>query len=167
MALALPAQTGPTEPATSASAHELTSPSPRDFDFWVGEWEVFAEGKKVGQSRIERIVDGHVIFENYAQADGYHGKSLNFYDGVLRRWRQTWVDSRGNVGEFSGVFRDGAMRFEGETHFTDGRKILRRLSLFDLGKAGVRQYSERSADGGATWQIAYDFLYRPLENSGH
>ena len=119
-------------------------------DFWAGEWDVTAQGRSVASSRIERVVGDCVVFENYAQPDGYQGRSINFYDASLGRWRQTWADSAGGAGEFTGVYRDGAMRFEGETHLADGRKIMRRMTVLKLGPGRVRQHSERSADGGKT-----------------
>jgi len=58
-------------------------PQYKQFDFWVGEWEVTAEGRKVADSSIQRIVNGCVIYENYMQPDGYLGKSFNFFDSHL------------------------------------------------------------------------------------
>jgi hypothetical protein len=137
-----------------------TRPEYRHFDFWIGEWDVTDKGKKIATSTIERGVGGCVIFENYAQLDGYTGKSINFFDAVVGKWRQTWVDSRGNVSEFVVEFTDGAMRFEGETHIASaGAKVLRRMILWSEGPDRVRQYSERSSDGGKTWTIGFDYIY--------
>lgn len=132
----------------------------KQFDFWIGEWNVQnPQGLQVGQSRIERIENGCIILENWDSGPADTGKSINFYDSNLHRWRQTWADNTGGVSEFSGVFKDGAMRFEGESHRPDGTKILRRLTFFDLSADRVRQYSEASADGGKTWKLDYDFAY--------
>jgi hypothetical protein len=135
-------------------------PEHRQFDFWVGEWEVTSQGKQIAASSIQRIVEGCVIVENYSQPNGYSGKSLSFFDAHLGKWRQTWADSAGNVSEFVGAYTENAMRFEGESHLQDGRKVLRRMTLSSLGPDRVRQYSERSTDGGKTWNVAYDFIYR-------
>lgn len=63
------------------------------------------------------------------------------------------------MSEFAGEYKDGAMRYEGETHRQSGAKVLRRMIVYDLGPDRVRQYSERSTDGGKTWGVAYDFIY--------
>lgn len=131
----------------------------RQFDFWLGNWAVRNGAKTIASSRIERGPGGCTIEEQYIQEDGYSGKSTSFYDAVLGQWRQTWVDAEGNIGEFAGSFRDGAMRFDGETHTRDGRRILRRLTLSAESTDRVRQYSEASNDGGITWHPHYDFLY--------
>ncbi|MBV9960375.1 MAG: tetratricopeptide repeat protein [Acidobacteria bacterium] len=147
-----------------AAVARLTNPCAsqmeyQQFDFWVGEWVVTSEGQTVATSSIQRIVKSCIIFENYQQADGYLGKSFNFYDAHLHRWRQTWVDVRGFVSEFSGEFKDGAMRFEGESHLADGSKVLRHMTLFKLSPDRVRQLSEVSTDDGKTWRVNYDFIY--------
>jgi tetratricopeptide (TPR) repeat protein len=146
-------------------ADRLTNPcmfqaEHRQFDFWVGEWTVQnAQGQQVGTSSIQRIENGCVILENWTAGPNATGKSINFYDATLRKWRQTWADSVGGVSEFAGEFKDSALRFEGESHTPAGTRILRRLTFFNLGPDRVRQFSEASTDGGKTWSVNYDFIY--------
>ena len=130
------------------------------FDFWLGAWDVFSEEKLIASSRIEKIVNGQIIIENYQQPDGYSGKSINYYDGHLKKWRQNWVDVNGTVGDFSGECKDNIMRFDGESHLRDGRKILRLMIVSRSSENEVRQYSERSDDDGQSWKVAYNFTYR-------
>ena len=139
-------------PCESQSQH-------RQFDYWIGEWNVKMQNAKVAESSIQRIIGGCVIYENYSQADGFTGKSFNFYDSSLKKWRQTWVDSGGNVSEFVGEFKDGSLHYEGESHRSDGSRVLRKMIFYNLGPDRVRQYSERSTDGGKTWSVAYDITY--------
>lgn len=136
----------------------------REFDFWLGEWQVTSGGQPVATSSIETILGGCVILETYVDPSGYSGKSFNFYDTHLDRWRQTWVDIAGNVSEFSGIVRDGSMNYQGETH-REGKRILRKMTVSKERPDCVRQYSEQSADGGRTWTVAYDFIYLALRRS--
>ena len=129
-------------------------------DFWLGKWDVYDRDEKVGESTIERFPGSCAILETYTQVDGYSGKSVNFYDAALKKWRQTWVDKVGTVSEFTGEPADGAMKLEGETHFRDGKTVHRRMTLSRIDDAKVRQFSERSADGGKSWATAYDFTYK-------
>jgi len=132
----------------------------KQFDFWIGEWNVQnPQGQQVGTSSIQRIEDGCVILENWTGAQGGTGRSLNFYDSSLGKWRQTWADSSGGVSEFAGVYKDNAMRFEGESHAPSGAKTIRRLTFFNLGPDRVRQFSEASYDDGKSWTVDYDFTY--------
>ncbi len=140
-------------------------PESRQFDFWIGEWDVTdTAGNKVGDSRIERILDGCVLLENWTGARGGTGKSFNLYDSATKAWKQTWCDSRGDLVEFhSGKLAGGAMVFLAESNAPAGTsgngRIARRLSFFDLGPNDVRQFAETSDDGGTTWKTEYDFHY--------
>lgn len=131
----------------------------RQFDFWIGRWDVTDKGKVIAGSVIERFAGGCAILESYTQLDGYSGKSINFYDASLKRWRQTWTDSLGNSSEWAGEFRDGAMRFDGEAHRSDGARVVRNMTFTPLDGGSVRQASDLSPDGGKTWRPGYDFVY--------
>ncbi|HJW94976.1 MAG TPA: aspartyl protease family protein, partial [Thermoanaerobaculia bacterium] len=123
----------------------------RQFDFWVGEWDAYGQGRKAGTSVIQRISNGCGILENWTNAvGGGGGKSINFYDPNAGKWFQYWIGADGNPHRFSGTYRDGAMRFDGES--------LTRLTLFNIDSNTVRQLSERS-DDGKNWSVVYDFKY--------
>jgi hypothetical protein len=65
----------------------------------------------------------------------------------------------GRISEFSGEYKEGAMRFEGESHLSDRRRVLRRMTLFNLDGEHVRQFSRVSFDDGKTWSVNDDFTY--------
>jgi len=78
----------------------------RQFDFWIGEWEVHTpDGKLAGESRIQLIEGDCVIFENYTGRSGYSGKSFNIYNASVDKWQQFWVDNQGGVLEFEEEFK--------------------------------------------------------------
>jgi hypothetical protein len=132
----------------------------RQFDFFVGEWDAYApQGRKAGASVIERIADGCGILENWTGALGGTGKSINFYDPRAGKWFQYWIGADGNPQRFSGIYKDGALRFEGEPFTQNGKRFITRLTFFDVDANTVRQLSEQSDDGGKTWAINYDFKY--------
>jgi hypothetical protein len=137
----------------------------RTFDFWVGTWEARTEdGVLQGHNQIERILGGAAIVERWTGATGYCGTSLNRYDRRSDTWRQTWVDDQGDIVEFeNGTARDGQLTFSAVD--ADGGR--RRLTFEDRGPDAFRQLSERSADGGRTWTVEYDFRYarRPEEKA--
>jgi hypothetical protein len=65
------------------------TPLNRQFDLWVGEWDVVtADGAKpAGSSKIELIPGDCVIQENWTSGGniGYEGKSYNIYNPGLHR----------------------------------------------------------------------------------
>jgi hypothetical protein len=138
----------------------MFSPEHRQFDFWIGEWDVQTpQGQLAGTNSVQNIIDGCVIYENWTGTVGGTGKSFNFYNSSTGKWQQTWVASNGTVTEFVGEFKDNQMRFRSESLGKDGTKTLRRLTFFNLSPDRVRQFSERSTDEGKTWGVEYDFTY--------
>lgn len=151
-------------------AHLLAKPCDRpecrQFDFWIGEWEVFnPAGQKVGESSIQLILNDCVIFENYSTRPfgPYEGKSFNIYDNRVKKWRQTWVDITGNQLELVGEFKDGVMDLRGETPAPGGSSgtVLNVVTWKKLPDGTVNQVWNQSTDGGKTWAKAFDGIYKP------
>jgi tetratricopeptide (TPR) repeat protein len=131
----------------------------RQFDFWVGDWDVFnLAGQKVGTNSIQMFADGCGVMENWTDTVGGSGKSINYYDASTQKWYQHWIGSGGGALRYAGNFKENAMRFEGET-MSNGKKTLQRLTFFKIDENTVRQLSETSADEGKTWTVSYDFKY--------
>lgn len=148
-----------TQPQAAASPC-ATRAEHRQFDFWIGEWNVETpQGQRAGFNSIQRILDGCVIFENWTGARGMSGKSFNFYNAGTGKWQQTWVDDKGNVLELAGQFKDGAMRLEGESMAANRNKVMNRLTFFPLSADRLRQLWEQSSDGGKTWGVVFDGAY--------
>lgn len=159
------AQQTPNQPAsaqTSAAAAQpcRASEAYRQLDFWVGEWEVQGpKGKTAGTSSVQLILNDCVVFENWTGASGYTGKSFNLYNAQSRKWKQIWVDDRGGMLEFTGEFKDGAMRYMGQSTAQDGKPVIDRLTFFPLAEGRVRQLWEQSPDQGKTWNTVFDGTY--------
>ncbi len=152
--------------ALNASAQTPPAPPPlppesRQFDFWLGEWNVTnPAGKAAGQSRIEAIAGQAALLENWTGAGGgFTGKSLNAYNAPKKQWQQFWVDNTGGVLELSGGLVDGRMVLTGE-HDVRGGHRTERITWTPNPDGSVRQHWEQSTDGGKTWVTAFDGLYR-------
>jgi hypothetical protein len=151
---------------TQAPASQPCSSNPvyRQFDFWLGEWEAFGlNGKKAGDSRIERLLDSCVILENWTSMQGgYAGKSYNTYNSTTGKWQQFWVDNKGGSTDYTdGHYEEGKMIFlTAVQEKPAGKKLIQRLTFYKLANDKVRQHGEHSTDGGATWATDYDLEYR-------
>src|SRR5258706_10361516 len=79
-------------------------PTPRDLDFWLGEWAVTWGDSLTASNHVDAILDGAVIRENFNGHPGadFTGLSLSVYSPHLDVWRQTWVDSNGSYWAFTG-----------------------------------------------------------------
>lgn len=146
------------------------TPEFRQFDFWVGEWNVVTTqgGSPAGTSRIERILGNCVILENWVSLGtaGYAGKSYNTYNSSLKRWEQFWVDNSGGMIHFHGGLKDGVMDYwTDDLPQPDGSVLRRHLQFFNQGSGQVRQFSQGSKDGGKTWFVEYDLTYLRKKSS--
>ncbi len=131
----------------------------RQFDFWLGEWNVHTpDGKLAGTNSITREYDGCVLHERYLTGRGYSGESLNIYDAARKRWHQTWVDTSGTLLLLEGGLRDGSMVLEGQTTGADGVATRHRISWTPNPDGSVRQHWETAAADGE-WQTAFDGIY--------
>src|SRR5918995_5108174 len=111
------------ETAPTAAPKACAAPEHRQFDFWIGEWEVTTpNGAPAGRNRIESILDGCALRESWTGAKGGSGNSYNAYDRQTRRWHQTWVDNGGLVLRLDGVFADGKMILSGESRDSSGAR---------------------------------------------
>ena len=146
------AQGTPAPPCADDASHQ--------FDFWIGDWDVFLpDGKLAGTNRIAPIYKGCVLHESWKAAT-LEGQSFNRYDAPRRLWHQTWVDSGGSLLLTEGRFRDGVMTLSDAT--LPGKadaKSLNEITWTPLPDGSVRQHWRVSEDGGKTWKTAFDGKY--------
>jgi len=146
-------------PATPAAC---TAAEYRQFDFWLGDWDVSTpDGRAAGRNVITRIAGGCALHENWAGRGGFTGQSLNGWNARTRQWQQTWLDSSGGRLDLAGSWRDGAMVLEGSApHAQSAGATLRHRIAWTPGADGsVRQHWQTSEDGGTTWSTAFDGRY--------
>ncbi|HZR26219.1 MAG TPA: hypothetical protein VFA59_21670 [Vicinamibacterales bacterium] len=140
------------------------APDYHRLDFWIGDWIVVtAAGERLGTNRIDRILKGCAIQENWTEPTGEEGKSLFYFSPIDGRWKQVWVtDSATELGGLkekrSLPISGNGMRFQGEL-VANGRVILDRTTLIPQSDGRVRQTIETSADGGTTWKVQFDAYY--------
>ena len=135
----------------------------RAFDFWVGDWDVFSGTQQIGHNRIERLLEGCLVMENWTDGYGSSGKSLNYFDPAVGKWKQNWVDENGGVVWYEGEVKDGEMRYAGENITPDGKRKLTHCRLTPLADGTVHHVIETSQDDGKTWTKAFDAIYRPAK----
>jgi hypothetical protein len=138
------------------------APESRQFDFWVGDWEVFtADGAMAGTNRVEKILGRCVIQENWSGSKGTDGRSFNLYSAADKKWHQTWVDSEGTLLELTGGLVDGRMVLEGDSPSGNGASIRNRITWQKLPDGNVRQHWQLSTSGGEAWTDAFVGIYKP------
>ena len=151
-----------------------TGPQYREFDFWLGDWEVRnAAGQVLGRNRISKKHGGCVVLEEWSSAGGGSGSSFNVYDQPTKQWHQFWVDATGtnwlssdklgNPVTLRGGIRDGAMVM---TSHPDTLPAIgqTRVTWRPLPDGGLQQTFESSSDGGKTWTVSFDGFYKKAKS---
>ena len=158
------AQPAPAQPSQRPAP--CTSEGHAQFDFFVGDWDVYQNGtdRQVATSKWERLYNGCGVRENWMPLQGGAGGSLNAYDPATGQWHQTWIGSGGGGHiEFTGGLTEGGVVLTGYWPGSgpNGENGLTRMTYSRAGEGAVRQHGEFSADHGVTWVTTFDLLYRP------
>jgi tetratricopeptide (TPR) repeat protein len=138
----------------------IHDPKYNEFDFWIGEWEVFnQQGQKVGENHIQKMMRGCLILENWKSTRGSAGTSINYYDPARKTWKQNWIDENGQVIWYSGEAKENAMHFEGEFIDHEGKIEIAKTVLKLLPNGNVHHLIRHSKDSGKTWYTWFDGIY--------
>ncbi len=134
----------------------------RQFDFWLGDWMVYANGKKVGQNSIVLAQDSCVLIEHWRSANsGVTGTSLNFYDTEEDRWHQTWVDNKGgHLILAGGLNEEGHMEMSSDTLDDPARGKHIHTIQWSAQEGSVRQFWTVDYLKADTTVVLFDGIYR-------
>jgi hypothetical protein len=120
----------------------------REFDFWLGDWDLLVPQGVAGTNRIARR--GCVIEEEFHEASGTVGRSVSFLGSADGRWYQTYLDSRGNRLPLRGGLEERAMVLY---HPLGGSRSTWQPVTPDR----VRFTQEQQS--GAAWRVTFDSTY--------
>jgi len=136
------------------------TPEYRQFDFWVGDWEVQdPAGQVVGHNLVTLEQSACLLVEHWTGAGGAEtGTSFNYYDIRDSKWHQLYLDNSGNAGAFPAMA--GNLMGQKMVLITDETKNpVYRWTWYTLAPGRVRQMGEQSSDRQKTWQVSWDAVY--------
>lgn len=121
------------------------APSHRDFDFWVGTWDITLPNGLMPTSHVRNLLAGCLIEENFFGIGGaYGGRSMNAYDPASGTWKQTWMDNRGALIQLEGDRQGDAMVLTGSrlARVPSGNILPTddTVTWTDTGSGGVNQF---------------------------
>lgn len=125
----------------SVPLHPCREPMHRQFDFWLGEWNVFnPTGTQVGTNVVTSELDGCVVAEHWTAQNGSRGRSINTWDAETGQWHQTWV-SQFTIGHLrmAGGIENGEMVLHGVRNSVFGVPFLDDYTWTMLDANTVRQ----------------------------
>jgi hypothetical protein len=149
--------------ATPVPEAPCSAPPYRQFDFWLGDWDVFDASdpvKPVARVTVEPVLGGCGVLESYADREGNEGRSFSIYDASRRLWHQTWITNHGRLLVIEGGLRSGRMELTGTDLAAYGEPARSVRGTWEPLAGGVREVGVRSLDGGRTWQPWFDLLFR-------
>lgn len=149
-------------PIQAADSAPCGTPQHRQFDFWIGDWEVTDKDGKTpyGTNSITLEEGGCLLHEHWQGAKGGSGQSFNFYDKATSRWEQVWVAKDGSSLTLLGGIEGSAMVLVGDAKQPDGKTVRNKITWTPQEDGRVRQQWSSSADGGTTWNVQFDGWYR-------
>jgi hypothetical protein len=139
----------------------------REFDFWVGEWDVHtADGKLAGRNIIESSQRGCVLIERWTGAGGSTGTSMNFLDKTTDEWVQVWTDAGGSQITIRGGLTDDGMLLEGRIHYVSNGMTAPFRGLWTPQPDGrVRQFFEQYDDDEKSWKPWFEGFYSRVDGA--
>lgn len=158
----------PTPVATPSPVPQMsaacTGDKYRQFDFWLGEWDLVSpDGKKSADDKVVAVLGACGIQENWVGTKSGQGLSFSAYDPATRRWHQTLMDDGGAVLNLEGEFADGKMILVGirPSQKDKGVTITHRIAWTPQPNKSVKQIWENSTNGGRTWRLVSEGTYVP------
>ncbi|MGD2133762.1 MAG: hypothetical protein PVI23_13290 [Maricaulaceae bacterium] len=135
----------------------------RDFDYWVGHWDVYApNGNFAGENLISLRENGCLIIEEWTGAGGGSGTSMNFYDTGMGAWRQIWRSPGAVIDYAGGLDDDGAMFLEGTISYDAGGEPAPFRGKWTLQEDGsvLQEFWQQDTETGE-WGSWFVGEYRP------
>ncbi len=135
----------------------------RQFDFWIGEWDVLLRmiqpdntwrdsvGAKVN---IHRILDGKAILELW-DSGPIKGFSLRYFDPEQKKWMLylSWPrNNASSISQLAGEFRHGRGEFYSGPALGDASARISRYTFCDITPNSLRWDDAFSGDGGKNWR---------------
>jgi hypothetical protein len=144
----------------------------RQFDFWIGTWDIRQsilrrDGSWLSlpaRTSVRPALDGCALVEQWegevmffwegmTEPRRRSGLSVRAYDPETKQWYIHWMDTGATRfgPPFIGGFIDGRGQFVRETEAPDGKR-LDRITFQDVTESSLDWELAVSADGGSSWQ---------------
>ncbi|NKB88382.1 MAG: hypothetical protein GKS06_09190 [Acidobacteria bacterium] len=148
-------------PLDAPAAQELP-PESRQFDFWVGAWDVNLRIRQddftwldsvQSRAQIFSILGGKAILELW-DSQPIKGYSLRYFDVERGEW-VLWLNwpnpNASGSNSIAGSFRHGRGEFGATRSAPDGTETIVRYTFADIGPEKFRWEDAFSTDGGNHW----------------
>jgi hypothetical protein len=147
------AQTTPPPPCTA--------PEAKQFDFWIGQWDLTWADSLHGTNDVERVWGSCAVQENFRDPKtNFLGKSWSVYSVPRKQWQQTWIDNQGGYIALTGGMQGDSMVLTTPERLTPKGKMASRMVYYNITASSFDWSWEASTDGGATWKPGWRIHYQ-------
>lgn len=134
-----------------------------DFDFWLGSWKVYSNNEArtfQGNNKITKLHQNCLVMENWTNALGGEGSSMNYFDPVEKQWRQVWVANGYSIDYSGGPDESGSMVLKGTVNYYRPNTSFSIRARWTPNEDGsVRQFIEQYDEEKKIWNPWFDGLY--------
>jgi hypothetical protein len=134
----------------------------RQFDFWIGNWNVYTGENLVGKNTVVFLQNKHIIQENWvSEKENFTGTSYSFYNAKTKKWHQVWIDKNGSNLLLTGEFANGKMVLTSSSDSNMGEPNSKhRITWTQLTNGDVKQVWESTTNDGKNWTIQFEGIYK-------
>jgi len=133
----------------------------KQFDFWVGDWQLNYKDTMNATNTITKDMDGCVIHEHFNDpANKYKGESWSVYNPKIDKWQQTWVDNTAGYITLTGEFKDGTMTLYTEPMTVNNVTTQYRMLYHNITPVSFDWDWDISTDAGKTWLSKWHISYK-------
>lgn len=138
------------------------SPEASQFDFWVGNWDLYSADTLTGTNTIFKLMDGCALQENFeSKKTGYSGKSWSMYNPLLKLWQQTWIDNQGGFIYLTGKFENGSLTLTTEPRkLPNGKEQVYHMVYHNIARDSFDWDWESKTDNAVTWVNGWHIHYK-------
>ncbi len=133
------------------------------YDFWVGQWRVVKDNvlDPAGTTfAVTRSVHPAALEETWS--GGIAARAFRAWDKTAGRWMYVWISDNGLFQMWEGR-RVGDHWYMFKEFDVAGDRYLSRQAVLPDGPGRAYRISERSSDGGRTWQLRFREELRRIE----
>lgn len=128
----------------SQNKKPCTSKEYKQFDFWVGNWNVYdVKNQLIGKNKVVKMNNACAIQENWSSKTGpSKGTSYNYYNAIDKSWNQVWIDNVGGSLELKGFYKNNKMVLKSKLITNKKGEYFNQITWFKNSDGSVTQLWE-------------------------
>lgn len=148
--------------AQSKNKIPCTTKEYKQFNFWVGNWNVYdTKGKLIGTNHVKKMSNACTIQENWSSKVGpSKGTSYNYYDKNDGSWNQLWIDNAGGNLKLKGKLVGKNMVLKSDLVKNSKGNYYNQITFFNNSDGTVTQVWELLDENNTVFNEIFRGIYK-------